>query len=281
MTRVLTLRTLLLAAPIAFAACDSPLPLPTEEEARKEIEDAEPARRLMLLEANATRSPDNENAHVWLARGYRERKDPRAVDEFNRAIELAPADPVPRIELAYMSIEPDMRRGVDPDPTVLDHAQDLVRPVAGDGATCETRHALVGLYELELSAKRVDPDAEAYIVASIAACTDPTVVAGWKGTLGRVYLAEGKLADAATVSCAAVRAGVLTAANDCANAASGGHPDAFQPASVGEWLSAAQIRQHGGDKEGACAAFQQAVALDAGEDLAAIGEALKCSAKAP
>lgn len=281
MTRAPLSALLLLALPLAMAACDMSPPVLTEEQARKEIDEAEPARRLMLLEANAQRSPDNENAHVWLARGYREKKDPRAIDEYKRAIELGPTDPVPRIELAYMSLEPDMRRGVDPDPAVLDQAEELMRPVAGDGATCDTRHALVGLYELELSAKRVDPDAEAYLKASIGACSEPTVVAGWNGTLGRIYLAEGKLADAAAASCAAVRAGVATAAKDCANAASGGHPDAFDPQSVGEWLAAAELRSQDGDHDGACAALRKAVSLDAGDDLAARADVLKCAAKTP
>ena len=238
--------------------CESP-PLQSEEEARKDIEAAEPARRLMLIEAHVSENPNSANGHLWLARAYREREDTRALEQFDKAIELAPTDPIPRVEKAYLTIEPALRHGVDPDPATLDAAKALVLPVAGEGASCETRHHMAGLYDIELSAGRADDAAEAWLTGAMAAC--PAEAANWRATLGRWYRQKGDLALASEALCGAVKDGNAVAAADCVAIASDGK-DGWTPDTVGEWMARAALAADVRDLEAACKAYAAGVRID-------------------
>lgn len=263
----------------ALAACDTE-PVRTPEEFRAEVESAEPQRRLMLLQTHVTRNPDDANAHLWLARAYRERKDARAEFEFAEAIRLAPSDPVPRVELSYYAVEDALRRGVDPDPAVLDAAQARVAEVAGDGASCETRHALIGLYDLERDAGRVDPAYRAYLESSLAACDQPSTVANWRAALGRLRLAEGDVAGAAESLCAAVRDGNAEAAGECVEVSSRG-VGTWTPAAVGERLAAAELQFQRGEVTEACQSLDAVDALDTTRAAAAYRTRFQCPAAPP
>ncbi len=255
-----------------LVACESP-PLQSEADARAEIEAAEPARRLMLIEAHVSQNPDSANAHLWLARAYRERDDARAVEQFDKAIALAPADPIPRVEKAYLSLEPSLRHGVDPETATLDAAKALVAPVAGEGATCETRHHMAGLYDIEISAGRADDTAEAWLATAIAAC--PAEAANWRATLGRWYRLKGDLPHASEALCGAVRDGNAVAAADCIAAASGG-TETWTPDTVGEWMARGQVAADARDLDTACASFAKAAQIDSSGAASKAAQARGC-----
>lgn len=243
---------------IALLACESP-PLQSEDDARAEIEAAEPARRLMLIEAHVSQNPDSANAHLWLARAYRERDDARAVEQFDKAIALAPTEPIPRVEKAYLSLEPSLRHGVDPDAATLDAAKALIAPVAGDGASCETRHHLAGVYDIELSAGRVDDGAEAWLLTAMAAC--PKEAPNWRATLGRWYRAKGDLERASEALCGSVKDGNAVAASDCVALASDGK-EPWTPDTVGEWMARGHLAADARDLDAACPAFAAGARID-------------------
>lgn len=195
--------------------CAVQAPLPTEDEIREELEtEVEPARKLMLLESNVSTHPDSENAHLWLARAYRERGDERAAASYAEAIRLAPTDPIPAIELAYLPLNPTLRRGATPDLAQIDAAEAVLAPYAGANADCETRHALIGLFELELELKHQDPDTAAYVDAAIHACPAPWPGRWWT-TAARLRELSADPAGAKAAWCEAVSAGNAEAQPGC------------------------------------------------------------------
>lgn len=212
---------------LLLLACASEPPPMSEEELSKTIDatpDAE--QRLTLLEVHVTRNPDSANGHLWLARAYRERGDARAKETFEKAAALDPKDPISRIELAYYLIEPSLRRGVDPAKEDLDTALKLGQEAMAAAPTCETRHHVVGLYELRIEAGVVDPDVYTFLSEGLEACkTDPMAIA-WEATMGRAYRKEGKKAEAEQWLCKAAVDGNVKAASECLDAVkeNGGAP---------------------------------------------------------
>jgi hypothetical protein len=190
-------------------SCEEPTPEALEQEVKAAVElEGDPDRRLSLLEVHVTRNPQSANAHLWLARAYRERHDPRALSEYQRASELGPTDSVSRIEVGYHLIESELRRGKDPTPKAMTEAFRWVEEGVSITPTCENRHALIGLHEIALSAGKLHPGAKPTVEASLAACAEePAFVAQWTATLGRIVQSEGNATAAADALCSAVAQG--------------------------------------------------------------------------
>jgi hypothetical protein len=193
-------------------ACDTQVDPVTDEDLRTVIEHTpDPEQRLPLLETHVTRNPDSSNAHLWLARAYRERNDPRAVEQYEEAIRLDKGA-IPRVELAYLLVEPALRRGVDPSKEDVAKAIGLAKEAVAAEPTCEYRHDLVGLYETELDAGYVDDDAEAFVAESLTACAgEAAYVASWQATTGRIHRLHGDAAGAEDLLCKALVAGAKSA----------------------------------------------------------------------
>ena len=217
----------------AFAACDAPAP--SEEQVRADVAaETDAARRLILLETHAKRNPDSANAHLWLARAYRERggadltggaENARAAAEYERAAALDPKDAISRVERGYLFIERDLRTGRVPDATALASAERWVRGAWALDPSCERRHDLIGLFDLELDAMlsassvHLADDAATILREGIQRCTqDPRWVPAWSAALGRVELSAGHSDEAQRWACAAVAAGHGPAIAACTEA---------------------------------------------------------------
>lgn len=205
---------------VALIACgDGVPPSPSADDfAPSTISEAQvdPEEKLRILEGNAARKPESSEAWLWLAREYRDRKDPRAESTYEKAVETGPTDAVARIELAWMRIEGPVSRGIDPPRADLERAEALVREAVGlEGATCEHRHALVGLFELELDGGWVAADARSFLESSLATCAGTSYEPYWQAALGRVHGHEGRAAEAVEWTCRGLAGGNLGAAKGC------------------------------------------------------------------
>jgi Flp pilus assembly protein TadD len=254
---------MLFAWVVALGACDLQGDY-SDDELAQVISQTPEGERIQLLEVHVTRNPESANARLWLARAYRNAGDPRAAETYAKAIELAPDDPVARIELAYLPIEPALRRGVDPPRADLERAEVLCADAARLAPTCENRHSLVGIWELEVEAGWASPAAAAGIEADLATCgTDAKYAGPWQATLGRVYALQGQPEKAQASLCSAVAAGTDAAADEClALLAAGGDVDAYAPKDAVGWAAVGAHRKKQGDKDGAIFALETASKLD-------------------
>ena len=199
---------------------------PSEDQVRADVAaETDQARRLMLLETHVKRNTDSASAHLWLARAYRERDDARAVHEYERAASLDPNDSIARVELGYLSIERDLRRGRVPDPASLEVAERWVREAWTLNESCERRHDLIGIFELQLDAVKaglpvtLSTDAATVVRDGMSRCaSDARWIPPWSATFGRIEASKGRLQEAARWACAAVAAGHAPAIADCTKA---------------------------------------------------------------
>lgn len=173
-------------------------------------------RRLELLEVNTTRHPDDPGAWLWLARAYRKRDDPRAKATYERAIAVDPVGDIPRIELAWLEVEPAMRRGLDPTPEQLAFADGHLAEAVSRQPTCFNKGQRLAM--LELSAEKVAPSADTLAFAreaALACAADATLGPPLAVSYGRLARAGGDLEAARTWICTGFDGGQLGAAADC------------------------------------------------------------------
>lgn len=211
----------IVAVEILLAGCEAAPP--SEEQVRADVAaETDQARRLMLLETHAKRNPESASAHLWLARAYRERDDARAAAEYEQAASLDPKDAVSRVERGYLFIERDLRRGRVPEAAALESAERWVREAWTLDGSCERRHDLIGIFDVQLDAAKagqpvaLSADAAAIVRDGLANCTsEPRWVPAWSAALGRIEGSAGHFDEAARWACAAVAAGHAPSIADC------------------------------------------------------------------
>jgi hypothetical protein len=212
-------------AVVCFALISCAAPPPTAAEVRAEVEaEVDVARRLMLLEAHVHRNPNSADAALWLARAYRDQGDDRAAEEFQRAIALDERHAIARVEYGYSLVEPDLRRGRQPEPETLAEARRWVEAAYAIEPTCDRRHDLIGL--LDLAAGTPSVADRSLVESGLAACPEERWQRAWSATLGRMLRSSGERAEAEVRLCRAValgNAGALSACQELAGDASCAH----------------------------------------------------------
>ena len=201
---------------LGWFACGPGAPPDATEMEAKMAAVTDDFRRLELLEVNTTRHPDDPSAWVWLARAYRKRDDPRTRATYERAIAVDPVGDIPRIELAWLEVEPALRHGVDPTPAQLATADAGLADAIARRPTCFNRGQRLAL--LEIAAEKVTPSAEHLAFArdaAMACAADATFGPPLARGYGGLAKAAGDLEAGRTWTCTAFDGGQLAAAAEC------------------------------------------------------------------
>lgn len=174
------------------------------------------ARRLELLEVNTTRHPDDPNGWLWLARAYRKRDDPRAKATYERAIAVDPVGDIPRVELAWLELEPAMRKGEDPTPDALAAADARLTEAVAKNPSCFNKGQRLALIELASEDKPPATDALGFARdAALACASDASYGPAFAVSYGKLAKASGDVEAAKTWTCAGFDGGQAQAAADC------------------------------------------------------------------
>src|SRR5258708_39457991 len=93
--------------------------------------------------------PGNANAHYNLAMALAKKRDPRSTPELRRAMELAPAWPVPRVQLVKLLKETDPKEAID-----ACHASE---PAASDPDLRRLSPGMLGRHPAQAASAAADP----------------------------------------------------------------------------------------------------------------------------